>query len=290
MNQHYTYHVYYYECLTGAEETKDSIRISNRLLTDAVYAPGGEEIPFTKESFLMKTRYPGAVIGLGADHDAGGSSEVDIKNKKEAVKGGITLDYVTGLPYWPGSSVKGTIRSAFETKVKGSYLVKEMLEGHFGEKISDELYNSLVEEIFGSGLGAKKRHGNVGAKQRGEDIFLDAVVVNPDSQGKVLGFDNVTSHKLTKKDKIGMDEPNPVQLFKILPGVTFLFRFDLKDSEVYKKLTQEVKLELYQAILETTGMGAKTNTGYGSVEVVDHSGAGTWQELIAVNRTPAEGR
>lgn len=279
MNQHYTFHVSYYDCLTGEEESKDSVRNSNRQLLEAVYVSEGEEIPFTEESFLMKTMYPGAAIGLGANHDAGGSTEIDFANKKDAVKGGITLDYTTGVPYWPGSSVKGTIRSAFETKVKGNYLVKEMLEEHFGEEMTLELYNELMEEIFGSGLGAKSRKGNIGAKQRGEDSFLDALVVKPNPRGRILGDDYITSHKLTKKDRIGLDEPKPVQFFKILPEVSFLFRFRLKDSIVYPGLTKEQKMELYQAILETTGIGAKTNTGYGMVHCVEGSSA-CWKELI----------
>ena len=279
MNQHYTFHVSYYDCLTGEDNTKDSVRDSNQQLLETVYVADGEEIPFAEESFLMKTVYPGAAIGLGANHDAGGSTEIDFANKKDAVKGGLTLDYTTGIPYWPGSSVKGTIRSAFETKVKGNYLVKEMLEDHFEEEMTLELYNELIEEIFGSGLGAKSRKGNVGAKQRGEDIFLDALVVKPNRQGRILGADYITSHKLTKKDRIGLDEPNPVQFFKILPEVTFLFRFRLKDSNVYPGLTKELKMELYQAILETTGIGAKTNTGYGMVRSVENS-AKEWKELV----------
>ena len=50
---------------------------------------------------------------------------------------------------------------------------------------------------------------------------------------------------------------------KVLPRVTFLFQFDMKNSTVHARLTKETKLKLFKALLLNLGAGAKTNAGYG---------------------------
>ena len=54
--------------------------------------------------FELKTTYPGALIGSGLVHGVGDDHEIKI---------GFQFDYVSGLPYIPGSSVKGILRSMF---------------------------------------------------------------------------------------------------------------------------------------------------------------------------------
>lgn len=55
-------------------------------------------------AFQLVTTYPGLLIGMGNPHDA----KLDA-----AVKLGFSFDYVTGLPYLPGSSLKGICVPAF---------------------------------------------------------------------------------------------------------------------------------------------------------------------------------
>ena len=52
----------------------------------------------------FKTTYPGLAVGLGYIHE---SDEI------EDYKMGMSFDHTTGVPYIPGSSVKGTLRSVF---------------------------------------------------------------------------------------------------------------------------------------------------------------------------------
>lgn len=56
------------------------------------------------KSFELYTAYPGVLIGTGNPH------EISMEN---AIKCGFSFDYVTGLPYIPGSSIKGMLRSYF---------------------------------------------------------------------------------------------------------------------------------------------------------------------------------
>ena len=53
---------------------------------------------FGIRTFKMKTTYPGVLIGTGNSHSAGAKGEMEL---------GFTFDYVTGVPYLPGSSLKG---------------------------------------------------------------------------------------------------------------------------------------------------------------------------------------
>mgnify|MGYP002544629142 CR=1 FL=1 len=54
--------------------------------------------------FQLCTQYPGLMIGTGNEH----SLKMD-----GAIKCGFSFDYTTGLPYIPGSSLKGALRACF---------------------------------------------------------------------------------------------------------------------------------------------------------------------------------
>lgn len=266
MNQQYMFQVSYYDFLIQNSPDNLLKKYNAWLTTEVEYKKIEEEqIPFTEHSFVLETQYPGMVIGLGYPHytgrENGADSEQNNTKEQEEIKCGFTLDYVTGLPYWPGSSVKGTIRNAFETKIGDKYLVKEIL-AEKEIKLNNDEYNELVQEIFGSKIGRK------GENLRGSDIFLDVVLAKPNQKNQVLGFDYITSHKLSTDDKIGLKEPNAVKILKILPQVQMLFRFRLKDSKICPQLTIQTKLELYQKLIMLFGAGAKTNTGYGEMKSV----------------------
>lgn len=139
---------------------------------------------------------------------------------------GFSFDYTSGLPVIAGSSIKGVLRNAFKSAngeyIKGLTQVEDIM--------------SLEEEIFDNG-----------------DIFFDAEIIKPDSENKILGDDYLTPHDNPLKD------PVPLRFIKVLPEVTFRFRFTLSDGII--SATQ--KIELFQQIIIDQGVGAKTNVGYG---------------------------
>ena len=53
----------------------------------------------------LYVNYPGLLIGTGYSHTTGLSTE--------EIKTGFSFDYVSGLPYIPATSVKGTLKHAF---------------------------------------------------------------------------------------------------------------------------------------------------------------------------------
>jgi CRISPR-associated protein Cmr6 len=64
-----------------------------------------------------------------------------------------------------------------------------------------------------------------------------------------------------------LKNPLPITMLKIAPGCEIEFRFRLVDSVVDGKVfKKEDKLKLFENILKTVGVGAKTNVGYGQLE------------------------
>lgn len=195
-----------------------------------------EEAPYT-QSFLMETAYPGMLIGTGYAHEAEG-------NMDDCIKLGFSFDYVSGQPYIPGSSVKGTLRSCFEQ----TSIIREFLEAKLA---TDEKKKAQLETI----LTDKAIQDLTADIFDGKDIFFDAVLEVGGENNRIIGSDYITPHgEDTTKN------PRPLLMAKILPGVVFRFRFTLHDSEL---LTAEQKKEVFADILSIFGTGAKTNTGYG---------------------------
>jgi CRISPR-associated protein Cmr6 len=151
----------------------------------------------------------------------------DVKN--QAILG-FHFDYTSGLPVIAGSSIKGVLRSAF----KHPEYIASILED---ESID---VKALEAEIF--------EHA---------DIFFDATIIKADINGRVLGDDYLTPHSDLLKD------PVPLRLIKVLPDVTFLFQFELQPGI----LSKPQKERLFRTILTDLGLGAKTNVGYGKLNI-----------------------
>lgn len=219
----------------------------------------------------LTTTYPGLLTGTGIPH---------IANHNGEVKLGLQFDHTTGLPYLPGSSVKGLLRSMFPMRGKSLNLERaiyiwdklcEIKSGKESKGIvidlphceNDEAKSSIIcfleLDIFGSDNKDKKSH------IQGNDIFFDAFPVRIGEKG-LLGLDYITPHSNQFKD------PKPIQFIRIEPGVTFRFEFLLHDflektpeGESTIKVSKEAKRELFKAILKDVGIGAKTNVGYGQL-------------------------
>ncbi|MBQ8000278.1 MAG: type III-B CRISPR module RAMP protein Cmr6 [Ruminococcus sp.] len=188
-------------------------------------------LPFDVNSFVLKVKYPGLLIGTGNPHGTHMSDD-DINM-------GFSFDYVTGQPYIPGSSVKGVLRSHFKDRASA---VGEMIEVLFERTDID--VKALEKEIF------------EGTENTPRDIFFDAVVCSGDRNGRLMGTDTLAPHPSPVKS------PVPIAIIKVLPQVQFEFRFILNDGI----LSAQDKKTLLKELLVMFGVGAKTNTGYGIFE------------------------
>jgi CRISPR-associated protein Cmr6 len=243
------------------------------------------EIPLkSAKPVLLKTTYPGLLAGTGYSHGIGVIGEYKI---------GFHLDHITGLPIIPGSSVKGLLRSAFpiiikekktgeyqlstdslnkeETKLKWIFSLIEHIEddGFLTENIQPakieinqskiDYLNRLILEIF---EGVKDLDQEDAAKKYfsiyQRNIFFDSIPIKSENTGNIIfGNDSITPHPDPLKN------PTPLLFLKVLPKVTFRFSFKLVNSSIEPKLTENNLLRLFNKILMTYGIGAKTNVGYG---------------------------
>lgn len=219
VNLNYLFNKKYYDKIND-----DHFEKCNKELVNACFNGGSfYENDLMTEYFDLKTLYPGLLVGIGNVHESGeGDNEIRL---------GFSFDFVTGMPYIPGSTVKGVLRSVFK---RYPVLIEEIL------KIKDDLEHKRVreieKEIFDNG-----------------DVFFDAVIIKGDKDGKIIALDNITPHLDELKD------PKPLTMLKVRSNVTFRFRFKFTNN----KLLEICKKNLFEELIKIVGMGAKTNTGYG---------------------------
>ncbi|SJM20763.1 type III-B CRISPR module RAMP protein Cmr6 [Porphyromonas gingivalis] len=197
--------------------------------------------PYDKEndiedvtSFELKTCYPGLLCGVGYHHEINNpKNEPKEDDAPEVYNLGMYFDYTSGLPVIPGSSIKGMLRSAIE---EWDFLADyKPNNGVTREEIIEKVFVGKEYSIYD------------------RDIFLDAIPIRVDNT--LFGEDYITHHPNP------LQNPNPVRFLRVEPGVTYQFRFILKDHG--EKLTVDFKTKLFKAIICTFGLGAKTNVGYG---------------------------
>ena len=98
------------------------------------------------------------------------------------------------------------------------------------------------------------------------DIFFGAVIVKADKKGRILASDSITPHGGENHDNPLLN-PKPITFMKIASGCTMEFRFKLMPSDINgKTFTAAQKKTLFEEILKTVGVGAKTNVGYGQLK------------------------
>lgn len=197
--------------------------------------------------FELTTCYPGLITGIGISHSSG---------QKNEAKLGLSFDHTTGLPFIPGSSVKGLLRSIFPGPRKDNEkercdFIREKME----RRLSNDEIKILCVEIFGSDNKDKNNH------IQGGDIFFDAFPIS--AKDGLLDLDYITPH--TGSEFI---EPTPIQFMRIKPEVKYRFSFKLTPTKLSETVIVEPddKEKLFKAILTTVGIGAKTNVGYGQLK------------------------
>ncbi|MDE7313789.1 MAG: type III-B CRISPR module RAMP protein Cmr6 [Eubacterium sp.] len=250
-NMNYIFNIEYYEKIDipkpgqkADEDMEKEIKKRNKEIEQFSFQ--GNEIPaaelencayekrYSYKSFRLYTRYPGLLTGIGYPHDI---------KMKEAVKCGFLFDYVTGLPYISGSTVKGMLRSFFP-----------------GDNKSSEV--SQAYEAYIKGLLQKGEHfGLQGLKEdlfEYHDRFLGAYPDAENCEKGILKMEYITPHETFK-------DPNPISILKVQPNVPFVFRFLLTDYKIGDKVvvSADEKLKLFQKLILDMGIGAKTNVGFG---------------------------
>ena len=214
--------------------------------------------PFTSRSRL--------IIGLGSIHP---------------LETSITLHHIFGIPYIPGSALKGVCRMVAFWKLAQNFGViederklQELQKKFYGELVDN---NDKNKEILKHQLlfGAQNFKGLL--------LFLDAYP-EISGDGKLFDLDVMNVHypKYYSGNEPPADwqNPNPIFFLTVKEGITFNFyvlfdeyrfkRLKKNNSElasVLEDLNIESKIEyLLKQALQNFGIGAKTSLGYGIFE------------------------
>lgn len=195
------------------------------------------------ECLRFKLLYPGLLTGIGLVHDS--------KKLDGAYNLGMHFDYTYGMPIVYGSSVKGVLKTYF----------KDFFLKHYPDRESDvESLMKLIFEGKNPEYDEKKDTPKyISIYER--DVFFDAVIVDS-YEGHFLEDDFITPHPDPLKN------PTPIKMLKIAPGCKIEFRFKLNNHKIKdREYTSDFILKIFEDILTTVGIGAKTNVGYGQLKI-----------------------
>jgi len=222
-----------------------------------------ETIPQATHSFETKTIYPGLIIGAGYSHG--------IKGESENFDLGFYFDHTTGMPMIPSSSIKGTLRSIFK-RLKQSEQREPIIRffqdifGLCGIKLlsgltDNEAYDVLAKVENSIFEGRDENDQQIGLYQR--DKFFDAYISEGDKSDLIFADDILAPHHQDI-----FKDPNVIRFLKIRSDVTFVFSFELYDMYLGNTmaLKAQEKEKLFSMLIQFTGIGAKTNVGYGQFE------------------------
>lgn len=212
-------------------------------------------LPLDKyQSFPLLISYPGLVTGVGINHEAKIEGEFKL---------GVHFDYTYGMPVVYGSSVKGVLRNSFILKQEHGKILE--YEPYFLNKITGTQWEQKEIEVLFNDIFEGKTKG-VAKSIYNRDIFFDAVLVKADQKGRILCSDSITPHGGPERNN-PLKNPTPITFLKIAPGCEMEFRFKLVDSVIDgKTFYAQQKKELFEEIIKTVGVGAKTNVGYGQFQ------------------------
>jgi CRISPR type III-B/RAMP module RAMP protein Cmr6 len=194
---------------------------------------------------------------------------------KGTLEFGITLHPVTGLPYIPGSALKGLCRnyalyyiarqseiSLDPATVKDPSEVAKQIDEQLTEvkdhglKIRPE-YAMLYRNLFGT------------QKEAGQCVFFDAVIRQMPDDRSLFVVEVMTPHFRQYYESNGQkpahdaDDPNPIMFIAVSEGVRFTFAVGLRrTASVDNGILRDAR-QLLQEALELMGIGAKTASGYG---------------------------
>lgn len=265
-------YIYYHEYFKGLEERKEKLglvyelggspsseeqfRERNKALQDFKFDLSLSPLEHLKnaskdaskgvasfQTFSLETIYPGLMIGTGNPHDL---------KSKGSIYSGFSFDYVTGLPYIPGSSVKGVLKSVFPKK----------------EDTKDDINQQkmkYIQSLLKPGLSDKEIYGLKDNIFEDNDVFLDAYpcpTSKKNTKQQCLALEFITPHSDIIKN------PIPINCLKVKPSISFEFGFYLNECQLSDEvqITVKEKIELFKTILTDVGIGAKTNVGFGQLE------------------------
>lgn len=243
------------------------------------------------QALPLVTGDKGLLTGTGISHETGEIGEFKL---------GLQFDYATGLPYIPGSSIKGVLRSLFpghrrtDDKLGETYhrlrrkALTRLLGNIWGtdaattqtqfetrtraylrnpEASGDAYFELLERQIFEGEVPIfDKKSGLLKKDAAGKPVLSPDKISMRDLffDAYIETADNaMLAEEVITPHKKPLQDPVPLSFVKIAADVTFCFQFDLKGNEL---LNTEEKLKVFTEILKTFGAGAKRRHGFGELK------------------------
>ena len=198
-------------------------------------------IPDTSCCVLFAKSIAPFTIGLGNEHP---------------LENGFSFLNPYGLPYLPGSGVKGVIRQA----------ARELASGEWGDAC--EWDHDMIDALFGHESGANNH-------SRGALEFWDVI---PQSKDNARAVEIMTPHqKHYYQDNQSPHDsglPNPICFLTVSPESEFTFYVRCDRQRLSRVAPDLVKESQWKCLLEAAfehafewlGFGAKTAVGYGAMK------------------------
>ncbi len=249
------------ECEYGGREWRKYVKQSLELVNKGI-------MNLQKEA-LSKNGYDVIDILYYVDFYSHGLAGVGSGFFKAVFEVGLHMDWVLGLPFYPGSTVKGAVRA--------------ILEDLYTSSSGSDEDRRVIERVMGSNMGASGF------------IVLDSYPVGclRDSPCLILTSDVITPHYYKGGDVVRAEyeaKPTPIQhvaiapgtIFRVIAGVRPASRRDMERlGELLARVTGvtggggysgalfALGVLVVRAILE--GFGARTGKGYNVFRVCDSS-------------------
>lgn len=160
----------------------------------------------------------------------------------------VVKDFATGIPYIPGSSIKGKIRFLLEKKYqKGSKQYQ------------------LIQDLFGRPAEEEK-------KQMTILVFRDAFVqgeLEEELKEKMSQGEPITEEK-TEVALRDQNKPNPRPIERVPKGYLFQLEVVFRFYEVEEEEKRKAYMELFEEglkLLEDDYLGGSGSRGYGKVKI-----------------------
>lgn len=188
----------------------------------------------------------------------------------------MTLHHVYGIPYIPGSAIKGVVRSWIITQAFGTQNGKSDLANAEYRALENQVFCDIFGcpkevkiEIDGKKIIKKSFYGHQGESRKGGVIFFDAfpvgnITIKPDIMNPhYQEYYSDTEGKIPPADYL-----NPVPIF-FLTVENAEFNFYLASHKKNMALINDKKIgdkniiEWMKDALVNHGIGAKTAVGYG---------------------------
>ena len=182
-------------------------------------------------SFMMRVLYPGLLMGTGYPHMTG--------KMEGEIQLGFSFDAVTGLPYYPGSSLKGVLRNPFDHTLNGdeqsseyAEYILELFHKHSAEKMDADKLKAFTEATF-SGLISVTEESTPMMER---DIFYDSYPIGYFKKGsvsKIVGIDHITPHlDINTHKPAPLQNPIPLTFLRVMPDTCFIFQMKLNDFKI----------------------------------------------------------